>query len=127
MQQGPENSGGWYWDPSQRQQESQTGWPRSRPQQWQQVPQPSQPLPPPPPYPQQPVYTPPMQMQPVMVTQPVAKVRNETMKIWAISLFAGGHLLAVVGALTVVIGIGVCLLPLAFLAEVAGFICLCLI
>jgi hypothetical protein len=49
------------------------------------------------------------------------------MKMWAIMLMAVGHALALIAALTLVVGVGLCILPFAVAAEVAGFVCLCLI
>ena len=53
--------------------------------------------------------------------------RADNLKMWAILGLVGGHALLVVALLTIVVGIGFCILPFAILAEVGGFICLCLI
>jgi hypothetical protein len=99
--------------------------PYQQPYQQPYQPQPSQPLYPPP---QQPYVPHPSQVliQPVVV-QRAPGLRNETMKMWAIGLFAGGFLLNVMGAVLIVVGIGACILPFGFIAYVAGFICLCMI
>ncbi|HEV7130002.1 MAG TPA: hypothetical protein VGN32_21415 [Ktedonobacterales bacterium] len=54
-------------------------------------------------------------------------LRNDKMKTWAIILFVVGHTLALIGGLTLVVGVGLCILPFALIAEAAGFVCLCLI
>lgn len=73
------------------------------------------------PYPQQPY------LQPQPQLQPPLPARSQTLKMWAIILLASGHALGIIGTFTLALGIGICILPLAILAEVAGFICLCLI
>lgn len=61
------------------------------------------------------------------IAGPAPALKNERMKTLAIISFITGFLLAIVGSILTVVGIGVCVLPFAFVANVAGFVFLCLI